>query len=368
MIPLVNLPALHDEIRPEIDTSIARVVDSGIFLNGPETKGIEDEFGAWLGGSHVAAVSSGAAALQLLLQALGIGHGDEVIAPSLTFVATVAAIVYTGATPILVDVDSVSRCIDPAEVEASITPQTRAILAVHLHGYPADMDALRRIAKTHDVLLVEDAAQAHGASIGDTKCGLLGDAAAFSFYPGKNLGSIGEGGAVVSRDAELIAHIRALRDWGSTERYVHSEFSYAFRMHEIQAAVLRAKLPHLDSWNERRERRASEYQHLLSGQPGIILPSSPPHGVHCHHVYGVEVDLRNELAEYLAAREITTSIHYPIPVHRQLAYQNIVKTPRSPLSVTDALSNSLLSLPLCPATSENDVNAVCSAVGDFLSK
>ena len=356
MIPFLSLDEIHASMRPDLDAALARVMDSGVFLNGLETERFEVEFCEWLGGGHGAATSSGTSALHLLLHALDIGPDDEVIVPSLTFVATAAAVAYTGAQPVAVDVDPLRWTIAPEAVRKALTPRTRAIVAVHLHGQPADMPSLRKIADEYDLHLIEDAAQAHGASIGGVRTGLLGDAAAFSFYPGKNLGSLGEGGMVVSRSETLIERIRLLRNWSAPTKYTHEEVSFSLRMHELQAAVLREKLKRLDSWNARRAEVADTYAAaLISLDCG--LPTRVSETEHCFHIFAISAKERDDLRRFLASRGVETGVHYPLPLHHQPGYQDLIRTPH-PLPTTEHLCASFVSLPMSPSLRDDQIDTI----------
>src|SRR3954447_12873977 len=296
LIPFLDLKAQHRQIKPEIDAAVARAIDSTHFVLGPEVAEFEERFASYCNVSHCLAVNSGTSALHLALLAAGIGTGDEVITVSMTFVATTAAILYSGAKPVFVDVDPVTWTMDPSSIEAAITPRTRAIVPVHLHGLIADMDPIMEIAGRHDLIVIEDAAQAHGAEYKGRRAGSIGDLGCFSFYPGKNLGAFGEGGAVVTNEAEFARRISLLRDWGQESKYNHIVHGYNYRMDGIQGAVLNVKMNHIEAWTEARRSVASNYDRLLEkhrcGRPG-----PPAHIRHVYHVYALCVEQRDE-AQY----------------------------------------------------------------------
>jgi dTDP-4-amino-4,6-dideoxygalactose transaminase len=331
-------------MKPEIDAAVARVIDSAQFVLGPEVAAFEDRFAAYCGVKHCAALNSGTSALHLALLAAGIGPGDEVITVSMTFVATTAAVLYCGAKPVFVDVDPDTWTLDPKLIEAAITPRTRAILPVHLHGLMADMDAIMEVARHHGLVVIEDAAQAHGAEYKGRRAGSIGDMGCFSFYPGKNLGAYGEGGAVVSNNPELARKTDLLRDWGQESKYNHVVPGYNYRMDGIQGAVLNVKMECIERWTEARRTVASQYDHLLA-RSRCGRPAPPPHCRHVYHVYAIEVANRNDVQNVLHAAGIGTGIHYPVPVHLQKAYASLGYR-RGDFPVTEALADRFLSLPM----------------------
>ena len=353
-IPYLDLKAQYRTIADEVNEAALRVLASGHYVLGPEVAGFERAFADWTGSGHAVTVNSGTTALQLALLACGIGPGDEVITVPMTFVATVAAIQYTGARPVLVDVDPVTWTLDPAQVEAAITPRTRALLPVHLHGLPADLGALGAIARRHGLRLIEDAAQAHGAAWQGRPAGSVGDLGCFSFYPGKNLGAAGEGGAVVTDDPALAERLRLLRDWGQSRKYCHALPGFNARMDALQAAVLAVKLRHLDGWTTARRRHAAAYDAALAPllESGAVLgrPQPPADRRHVYHVYAVTLPDRDAAQQALNAAGIATGIHYPVPVHLQPAYASSAMAPvifRSPSSWR-AASCRCRSTPNCP--------------------
>src|SRR5215470_3047062 len=320
-LPLVDLRAQYRTIEDEVMAAIRGVLQSGQFVLGPETEAFERELAAHCRAAEAVGTSSGTSALHLALLAAGVGAGDEVITVPFTFVATVAAIEYAGARPVLVDIAADSFTMNPELVEAAITQRTRAIVPVHLYGQPADMGALLEIAGRHGLKLIEDACQAHGAEHDGRRVGALGDIGCFSFYPGKNLGAYGEGGAVVTNDPELARTVRRLRHWGQVERYVHELKGFNYRLDELQAAILRVKLRHLDDWTERRRAHAHRYGQLLARVVGT--PAELPYARHVYHVYAIRCDDRDSLARALKAEGIDTGVHYPVPVHLQPAWADL---------------------------------------------
>src|SRR5688572_20266421 len=343
-VPFVDLKAQYQTIKPEIDAAIASVFENTNFILGPQVERFEKAFAEYIGSAFCVGVNSGTAALQLALMACGIGAGDEVIVPSFTFFATAETVSVLGAVPVFVHVDPVSYTISATEIEKAITPRTRAIIPVHLYGQAADLDPIRVLADKHNLHVIEDAAQAHGAEYKDRRVGGLGTAGCFSFYPSKNLGAYGEAGAIVTNDEELAERLRLLRDHGSTSKYAHAIVGYNFRLEEIQAAVLNVKLPHLDDWNNQRRERAGRYNELLT-DTGLGLPREMDYARHVYHVYAVQSDNRDELQKRLAANGIQSGVHYPIPIHLQPAYASLGYK-ASDLPVTKRLSERMLSLPM----------------------
>ena len=363
-VPFVDLKALHEPISADLSNAIARVMRNASFIQGSEVKAFEDAFARYLGVRQCVAVNSGTAALHLALLALGIGPGDEVITVAHTFIATSEAISAVGARPVFVDVDPVSYTMDPAKVEAAITSRTRAILPVHLYGNTADMDALLAIAKRHNLLLVEDACQAHGAQYKGRMAGSMGVAGCFSFYPGKNLGACGEGGAMATNDEALAQKVCMLREHGSVKKYEHVFPGYNFRMEGIQGAVLAVKLPHLDAWNDRRRALAKRYNERLAGQ-GIVLPKEEAHSRHVYHLYVIQAEDREALRDHLAQRGIETGLHYPVPLHQQEAYASLgYHTGDFP--VTEQATQHIVSLPMYPDMSLEAVDYVSDAIIEWV--
>ncbi|MGU3537473.1 DegT/DnrJ/EryC1/StrS family aminotransferase [Methylobacterium sp. A54F] len=359
MIPFLDLKAQYAAIGPEIEAAVIETLRSGEFILGSSVSAFEAAWAEACGARHAVAVSSGTAALQLALLALGVGPGDEVITVSATFVATAAAVLYTGATPVLVDVDPATWTMDPALVEAAITPRTKAIMPVHLHGRLADVAALGAIAARHGIPLVEDAAQAHLAERDGRRAGTFGAIGCFSFYPGKNLGACGEGGAIVTDRDDLAEAVRCLRDWGQRGKYNHVMHGFNLRMEGVQGAALGVKLPYLEGWTRARQRVGAAYAAGLAGLP-LDLPA-PGGRDHAYHVYAVGTDDREGLRDGLARAGVATGIHYPVPVHRQPAYADLGYGPGS-LPVTERLAARTLSLPMFPEMTDAQVARVCEAV------
>jgi dTDP-4-amino-4,6-dideoxygalactose transaminase len=356
MVPLVDLKAQYRGIRPEIDSAIARVLESGQFVLGPEVAAFEDEFTAYCDVRHAIAVNSGTSALHLALLAAEIGPGDEVVTVPFTFVATVAAIHYTGATPVFVDIEPRSFTLDPSKLEAAITPRTRAIIPVHLYGQPADMDPILEIARQHRLVVIEDAAQAHGAEYKGRRVGGLGDLGCFSFYPAKNLGAFGEGGLLTTNNPEYARIVRLLRDWGAEHKYRHLLRGYNYRMEALQGAILRVKLRHLEAWTEARRRHAARYDTLLANSD-VRTPSVMSYARHVYHLYTVRVSRRDAVQQALSADGIQTGIHYPIPVHLQPAYAD-ARYREGAFPAAEQAAQEVLSLPLFPEMTEEQIDAV----------
>lgn len=359
MIPLLDLKAQYRSIGAELEAAVIATMRSGDYVLGAPVAGFEAAFADYCGTGNAIAVSSGTAALHLALLACGVGPGDEVITVSATFVATAAAIVYAGATPVFVDIDPGSWTMDPGRIEAAVTARTKAIIPVHLHGRLADMAAITAVARRHGLVVIEDAAQAHGAERGGRRAGAFGDIGCFSFYPGKNLGACGEGGAVVTQSDELADRVRMLRDWGQQGRYNHVRHGFNYRMDAIQGAVLGVKLPYLDRWTAARWRVASLYQAGLVA--GIGRPLGPIGTDHACHVYAIRVDDRETARVALSEAGVSSGMHYPVPVHLQPAYADLGYR-RGALPVTEALARETLSLPLYPEMANADVGRVIDAV------
>lgn len=362
MIPFFDLKAQYQSIRSEIDAATARVYANGWFILGPEVEAFENEFAGYIGAAHGIGVGSGTEALHLSLRALGIGAGDEVITVPNTAVATVAAIEMTGATPVLVDVLGDAMTMDPDAFAAAITSSTRAVIPVHLFGQAADLDPVVGIARQFHLAVVEDCAQAHGATYQGQRVGSFGDIAAFSFYPTKNLGAYGDGGAIVTSDARLAERVKLLRQYGWRARYESEISGVNSRLDEVQAAVLRVKLKYLDEWNRARRERAAIYTELLPDRR-VHPPAEMPYGEHVFHLYVTQSPVRDYLAAFLKEREIGTAIQYPTPIHLQGAYGHLA--PQGALPVAERLANEILSLPLYPELPLEDVRAVADAIRDF---
>jgi len=358
-LPLVDLRAQFRSIDDEIMAAVRGVLESGHFVLGPETEAFERELAAHQQAAHAVGTSSGTSALHLALLAAGIGAGDEVITVPHTFVATVAAIEYAGATPVLVDVREDSFNMDPSLIEAAITSRTRAILPVHLYGQPADMAPIMEIARAYRLRVIEDACQAHGAEYDGRRVGAIGDIGCFSFYPGKNLGAYGEGGAVVTDDEELASTVRTLRHWGQTRRYIHELKGFNYRLEELQAAILRVKLRHLEDWTEARRAHAHRYDQLLAGV--VPTPAELPYARHVYHVYAIRTAERERLERALAAEGVQTGVHYPVPVHLQPAWADLGHGPGS-FPVAERVASEVLSLPMYPELPAHELERVAELV------
>lgn len=360
VIPFLDLKAQYLGIKAEIDAAVSSVLSSGQFVLGCEVEAFEEEFASYTGTRYGVGVNSGTSALHLALLAAGVGPGDEVITVPFTFVATVAAICYTGARPVFVDIDERSYTMDPARLEAAITPRTRAILPVHLYGQPADMDPILEVARRHRKVVIEDAAQAHDAEYKGRKTGSLGDIGCFSFYPGKNLGACGEAGIAVTSNPEYARSLRMLRDWGQERKYHHVMRAYNYRMEALQGAVLRVKLRHLEAWTEARRSHAELYSKLLHGS-GVQVPDVMPYGRHVFHIYAVRTRERDLLMSSLASKGIQTGIHYPLPVHQLEPYAD-AGTAAGDLGRSERAAREVLSLPMFAELSDAQIERVCCAV------
>jgi dTDP-4-amino-4,6-dideoxygalactose transaminase len=360
-IPFLDLERLHREIRVPLEAAFSRVLKSGCFIMGPELEAFEAEFAKYCEVENCIGVGNGLEALHLILRAYGIGPGDEVIVPSNTFIATWLAVTESGATPIPVEPDIDTYNIDPSLIINAITNRTRAIIPVHLYGQPANMDQINAIAVQHGLLVIEDAAQAHGARYKGRRVGSLGHAAATSFYPGKNLGALGDGGAVLTNDDALAAKIKRLRNYGSVVKYQHDSIGYNSRLDEMQAAFLRAKLPVLDQWNARRSEIAGQYSSFLSNC-GLTLPSVSEFSEPVWHLYVIRSAQRDALKTYLATRGISTVIHYPTPPHRQTCYPEFHD---KKMSIAEILASQVLSLPMFSSLDLREVESTSNAVLDF---
>jgi len=364
-IPLVDLGAQHASIRQEIDAAIARVLSHGGFVLGEEVAQFERAFAQHVGAQGAVGVASGTAALRLALAACNIGPGDEVITTPHTFFATAEAISQSGATPVFVDIRPDTLNIDPERVEAAVTGRTRAIVPVHLYGNPADMEALLGIARRRGLRLIEDAAQAHGAEYSGRRCGSLGDLGCFSFYPGKNLGACGDAGAVTGNDLPLLERVRALRDHGRSSKYLHREVGFAERMDGMQAAILAAKLPHLERWTELRRSAAERYGTLLAKLP-LELPVGTPGTRQVFHLYVVRTPRRDALLEHLKKDGIMAGVHYPVPLHRQPAYLDLGYGSVT-LPVAERAASEVLSLPLYPELEQSRAERVVSSIERYFA-
>ena len=363
MIPFLDLKEQYHSIKSEIDAAIAGVLESSQFVLGDEVAAFEDEFATYCQANHAIGVNTGTSALHLALLAADIGPGDEVITVPFTFVATVAAIVYTGARPVFVDVDPHSFTMDVTQIEAAITEKTKAILPVHLYGQPADMDPILEIAQRYNLRVIEDAAQAHGAEYKGKRVGSIGDIGCFSFYPGKNLGAYGEGGAVVTNNEDYAHKMRMLRDWGAEKKYQHVLKGYNYRLDGIQGAILRVKLRHLEGWNDVRRACATQYQVLLADLP-VRIPEELPYARHVYHVYAIRSSSRDALQKTLTDEGIQTGIHYPIPVHLLPAYADLGYAVGD-FPNSENMANTVLSLPMGPHLDSPAIDQVVAAIRGF---
>jgi dTDP-4-amino-4,6-dideoxygalactose transaminase len=362
-VPFVDLRAQYLSIKAEIDEAIARVLETTAFVLGREVEAFEAAFAEYVGARFCVGVNSGTAAIQLAVMACGLGAGDEVIIPANTFFASAEGVSTAGATPVFVDADPVSYNIDPSRIESAITERTRAVMPVHLYGQAADLDPILDIAARHNLLLIEDAAQAHGSLYKGRRVGALSQAGCFSFYPGKNLGAYGEGGAVVTNDAEVARRVRLLRDHGSEQKYRHEIIGYNFRLEGIQGAVLNVKLRHLDKWNDLRRAHAARYNELLSGT-SLQLPREMPYARHIYHLYVVQTNERDALQKRLSEAGVQTGIHYPVPVHLQPAYASMGHKPGD-FPESERQAARVLSLPMFPELTDEQIKRVAEAIGDL---
>jgi len=359
-VPYLDLKAQYQSIKPEIDAAVARVLDTCQFVLGAEVAGFEQEFAAYCGAAECIALNSGTSALHLALLAAGVGDGNEVITVPFTFVASVAAVLYAGARPVLVDIDPRTFTMDPTVIEAAITPRTKAILPVDLYGQPADMDPILDIAHRHGLVVIEDAAQAHGAKYKGRPIGSVADITCFSFYPTKNLGAYGEGGAVTTNNAEYARTIRMLRDWGQGGKYHHVLRGYNYRMEGLQGAILRVKLRHLEQWTEARRKVAVKYDRLLANC-GVELPVEMPWARHVYHLYTLRSEDRDGLQASLLAEGIQTAVHYAVPAHLQPAYADLGYS-WGAFPQSEAAARQVLSLPIYPELSGQAISTVAGAV------
>ncbi len=372
-VPFVDLKEQYEEIKGEVSSGINEVLGRCDFILGAKVREFEHEFSSYCGVKYASGVASGTDALHLALKALGIGEGDEVITQANTFIATVLAISYTGATPVLIDIDPETCNMDTSKLERAVTEKTKAILPVHLYGQTAEMDKVSETAARHNLFVVEDACQAHGAyyhgAKGVRRAGALGDVAAFSFYPGKNLGAYGDGGALTTENPEIFEKIRLLRDYGQAEKYHHVVKGYNSRLDTLQAAVLLVKLKHLDKWNRLRVSHAIRYTELLGGIPEIKLPKFKKNekSAHVFHLFVVRVEERDGLIEFLNGRNISTGIHYPVPAHMHEAFRDLGYK-KGDFPVTEKYSEEILSLPMFPELRDEQIMHVTTAIREFYGR
>jgi dTDP-4-amino-4,6-dideoxygalactose transaminase len=366
VIPFLDLKAQYLGIKPEIDAAVLSVLENTQYVLGPAVSAFEDAFAPFCSARFAVGVNSGTSALQLALLAAGIGRGDEVITTPFTFVATVSAIDYTGARPVFVDIDPRSLTIDPAQIEAAITPRTKAIIPVHIHGRPADMDPILELAARRGLIVIEDAAQAHGAEYKGRRIGSLGQLACFSFYPGKNLGAYGEGGAVTTSDPNLARTLRMLRDWGCEKKHHHELKGGNYRLEGIQGAVLGVKMKYIERWTEARRKTAMRLSHSLEGL-GYELPANPKDMRQVYHVFAIQHPQRAALQEHLTARGIATGIHYPVPVHLQPCFAELGYEPGD-FPHAERTAKRTLSLPMFPELSEAQLEEIAVALREFAER
>jgi dTDP-4-amino-4,6-dideoxygalactose transaminase len=362
-VPYVDLKAQYNAIRSEILTALEEICESSRFVQGPTTSDFEAKFAAYCGVDHCVTLNSGTSALHLALRCLDVGPGDEVVTVSMTFIATAWAISYVGATPVFVDVGPVRRTLDPEKLEAAITPRTKAIIPVHLYGMPAEMARIMSIAERHGLPVIEDAAQAHGARYCGKRVGQFGQIACFSFYPSKNLGAYGEGGALITNDKSIAQRALSLRDHGQSQKYFHDEIGYNYRMDSFQAAVLSIKLKHLDDWNTARVDRARYYTELLKNS-SYKLPAQPSDSECVWHCYVIENPKRDRVRSALQDAGVQTAVHYPVPIHLQKAYAHLGYR-LGDLPVTEALCEQCLSLPIYPELAKEKISRIASVLLDL---
>jgi dTDP-4-amino-4,6-dideoxygalactose transaminase len=367
-VPFVDLQAQYRSIKAEVDAAVQRVLDTSAFILGREVEAFERAFAEYVGARECVGVSNGTAAIQLALQACGVGAGDEVIVPANTFFATAEAVSTAGATPVFVDCDPVTYNIAAGKIEEVINERTRAVIPVHLYGQPADLDAVFEVAERHNLIVIEDAAQAHGARHRGGRVGARGRAGCFSFYPGKNLGAYGEGGAVVTSDPEVARRLRMLRDHGSEQKYRHELVGYNCRLEGIQGAVLNVKLKYLDDWNALRRAHAARYRALLAPLAGsLTLPAEADYAEHVYHLFVVQTDGRDQLQRYLSAAGVQTGVHYPVPVHLQPAYAPLGHS-EGDFPNAEAQAKRVLSLPMFAELTERQLKYVADALADFYAE
>jgi dTDP-4-amino-4,6-dideoxygalactose transaminase len=365
-VPFLDLKAQHAPLRGEINSAIGEVIDEAAFAGGPFVLRFEADFAAYCDAPHAVGVGSGTEALWLALLTLGVGLGDEVITVPNSFMATAEAITYCGAKPVFIDVDEGTYTMDPSQLEKALTIRTKAIIPVHLFGQPADMDPILEFAREHGLFVIEDAAQAHGAEYRGKRVGTLGDMACFSFYPGKNLGALGEAGAVVTRNAEWAEKLRVLRDHGQVRKYHHTMIGWNGRMDGIQGAILRIKLRHLEHGNELRRSHATQYDRLLEGVEDVVTPVHAAGVRHVYHIYAIRVQERDEVMRLLGNQGIGCGVHYPVPIHLQEAYRSLGYRPGA-FPVAERCALELLSLPMFPELTAGQVDLVAERVKEAVT-
>jgi len=364
-INFVDLKRQYDSIKKEIDNAIERIIDNTSFILGKEVTDFEKNFSDFCNTKYSVGVASGTDALFLSLKALGVGQGDEVITVANTFIATPLAISHCNAKPVLVDCNPNDYNIDISKIESAITSKTKAIMPVHLYGQPADMDPILELAEKHNLKVVEDSCQAHGAEYKKKRTGSLGNIGCFSFYPGKNLGAYGDGGAITTNNSEIYEKLKLLREYGQKKKYHHTLKGYNSRLDSIQAAVLNIKLKYLDKWNNQRIKNAKLYNELLEGDEDIIPPIESEDVKHIYHLYVIRYDARDKLAEHLQSKGISTLIHYPVPIHLQEAYSDLGYSKGS-FPIAEEYSNIILSLPMFPELNEEEITYTANSIKEYL--
>jgi dTDP-4-amino-4,6-dideoxygalactose transaminase len=367
VIPVLDVGATYEELRAEIDEAVRGVLHSGWYIGGPSVEAFEQEWAAYCGASHCVGTGNGLEALALSLRVLGVGPGDEVIVPANTYIATWLAVSMVGATPVPVEPDEASHCIDPTLIAAAVTERTRCIMPVHLYGHPCAMDEIMRVARENDLLVVEDAAQAHGAAVVGRKIGTHGDAVAWSFYPTKNLGAFGDAGAITINRADIANKLMLLRNYGSATKNVHDIKGVNSRLDPVQAAILSVKLKHLDRWQDRRQQVARRYAELFNGSNRLVTPTATDQSIHAWHLYVIRVDQRDEVIKRLAERGVASMAHYPTPPFLQGAYAEMkADAGRWPLSTR--LAETVLSIPMGPHMKPGEVERVAEAVTEAVGE
>jgi dTDP-4-amino-4,6-dideoxygalactose transaminase len=366
-VPFLDLRPSHEPLKADVLAAIAALLDTGAFTNGPQVAEFERAFADYCGVNHCVGLANGLDALRLALLGLGIQPGDEVVVPAMTFAATFEAVVQAGGVPVPADISTDDYCLDPAAFEAAVGPRTRFVIPVHLYGQLADMSRIGRIARKHDITIVEDACQAHGAERGGVRAGTAGAAAAFSFYPAKNLGAMGDAGALVSDDCALIATVRALREHGETSKYQHELVGYTARLDTVQALLLLHKLPLLDEWNNARRQAAAFYSDALADVNGLELPKVPEASSPVWHLHVVRVPRVEDLRAYLAQGSISTGRHYPTPPHLAPAYRSLGYSQNS-FPVAESLARHALSLPMFPAITDSQLETVATRIREFFDR
>ncbi len=366
-VQFLDLNAQYAAIKPSIDRALKSVIKRQDFILGRDVSVLEEEFAAYCGSRYCVCLNSGTDGLFLCLKALGIGPGDEVIVPAFTFIATAFVVTCAGARPVFVDIDPLTYNIDVSKVKAAITGRTRAVLPVHLFGQCADMEPLTRLAREHGLAVIEDACQAHGALYSGKKAGSMGTAGVFSFYPTKNMGGWGDGGAVVTGNKRLFERLRMMRDCGRRSKYEHVILGYNSRLDTLQAAVLRIKLAHLDSWNRRRRKLAALYTRIFSRMPGVTVPVQSPANCHVYHIYAIQVDRRDAVVAYLKKHGVGCMVNYPIPLHRQPVYRNLGYTPGS-FPQSERIARRIISLPMHPFLTVRQISYVAKTVNTALKE